>query len=278
MIGSADAAGSAWRRVADTNPCAFCAMLVTRGPVYHTRATALGARRYHNHCGCTAEEYRGDPADWEPTPREQQYVDLYDDSYKPGMSGRETAAAMRANGQGILNDATAPKTPTGSDRPGSARLGRPEWVPEGEDYWAKRQAKLKTDTHGDQLTRDEVLFLEKFESIGEVADWIRRTRAAKTSDFVWISFDGDPWDIKTPSSVKWESMTPKEQYKRIAGRVSDDAPFKKNIIVSLGDRDLTVELTRELSLYNARRARDPDHQIDQLRVMSRGTVHTIALA
>ncbi|KAB5606685.1 hypothetical protein EHS19_06735 [Bifidobacterium jacchi] len=30
-----------WRRVSDGDPCAFCAMLVTRGPVYTSRDKAL---------------------------------------------------------------------------------------------------------------------------------------------------------------------------------------------------------------------------------------------
>lgn len=72
-----------WRRVADGNPCAFCAMLVGRGPVYKNERTAGGSWEtiYHKNCGCTAVEVFDD---WEPTEREQHYVDAY-------MAGAEYA-------------------------------------------------------------------------------------------------------------------------------------------------------------------------------------------
>lgn len=63
-----------WRRVTDGNPCAFCAMLASRGPVYRDAAAADGIQ-YHAHCGCTAE-----PAysySWNPTGDEERYVDAY---------------------------------------------------------------------------------------------------------------------------------------------------------------------------------------------------------
>lgn len=63
-----------WRRVTDGNPCAFCAMLASRGPVYRDAAAADGIQ-YHSHCGCTAE-----PAysyAWEPTADEERYMDAY---------------------------------------------------------------------------------------------------------------------------------------------------------------------------------------------------------
>ena len=67
-----------WRRVSDGDPCAFCAMLVTRGPVYTSQACAgLSARtgeKYHPHCGCTIEVVYGD---WKPTRQEQQWIDDY---------------------------------------------------------------------------------------------------------------------------------------------------------------------------------------------------------
>lgn len=70
----------AWRRVAQANACAFCAMLASRGPVY-TETTALinkhDGLRYHRGCKCTAEPWYGRWEDWQPTPAEQPYVDAY---------------------------------------------------------------------------------------------------------------------------------------------------------------------------------------------------------
>lgn len=66
-----------YRRVADGNPCTFCAMLVGRGPVYTSERKALSQRgggAYHPHCGCTVEVVYGD---WKPNRQERQWVDDY---------------------------------------------------------------------------------------------------------------------------------------------------------------------------------------------------------
>lgn len=61
----ADDVAKGWIRVTDGDPCAFCAMLASRGPVYRSEQSAnfvvnpkaarpLGAK-YHDNCGCSAE-------------------------------------------------------------------------------------------------------------------------------------------------------------------------------------------------------------------------------
>lgn len=70
----------AWRRVAQANACAFCAMLASRGPVYTETTATIRAHdglRYHPGCNCTAEPWYGRWEDWQPTPQEQPYVDAY---------------------------------------------------------------------------------------------------------------------------------------------------------------------------------------------------------
>lgn len=56
-----------YARVAARNPCSFCSMLCSRGPVYKSEQTALrnsrGAR-YHWHCSCSAEPMYSRDADW----------------------------------------------------------------------------------------------------------------------------------------------------------------------------------------------------------------------
>lgn len=73
-----DSRAIGWRRVSDGNPCAFCAMLVSRGPVYTSEEHALtrqsDGQKFHPHCGCTVEVVYGD---WKPSGREQQWVDDY---------------------------------------------------------------------------------------------------------------------------------------------------------------------------------------------------------
>ena len=88
---AADSRIIGWRRKSDGDPCAFCAMLVSRGPSYLSQASALsnpnaaqgwiGATGrpdpYHHRCACTVEPVYGD---WKPTEAEQVYVDAYYDA------------------------------------------------------------------------------------------------------------------------------------------------------------------------------------------------------
>lgn len=55
-----------WARVTGASPCAFCAMLAGRGPVYSEQTVGFQA---HDHCSCEPEPvYEG--AEWPPHARE----------------------------------------------------------------------------------------------------------------------------------------------------------------------------------------------------------------
>lgn len=73
-----DSRAIGWRRVSDGHPCAFCAMLVGRGPVYTSEQTALrrqsDGEKFHPHCGCTVEVVYGD---WKPSDKESRWIDDY---------------------------------------------------------------------------------------------------------------------------------------------------------------------------------------------------------
>lgn len=151
VMASAEASGRSWRRVSDGNPCSFCAMLVARGAAYTSQRAALtvvgrgmdvsanrrpdGRRRrggqakgvkprgtrglgekFHNNCGCTVVEQIGV---WTPTAEEQRYIDLYEAN--AGGDASEVLARMRANGQGVINDAHKPKTQTGGSGGGGGK-------------------------------------------------------------------------------------------------------------------------------------------------------------
>lgn len=60
-LADADPNASGWARVGDGDPCYFCAMLIGRGPVYHSEQTA--DFRAHDHDGCNARlVFRNDPS------------------------------------------------------------------------------------------------------------------------------------------------------------------------------------------------------------------------
>lgn len=94
-----------WRRVTDGKPCAFCAMLASRGPVYKDAAAADGLM-YHAHCGCTAEpEYSNA---WTPTEDEERYLQAYTDA-RYAEANRDTSEVLKAmRRSGLFRD--SPRT------------------------------------------------------------------------------------------------------------------------------------------------------------------------
>lgn len=79
-----------WARVTRDNPCAFCAMLASRGPVYKTRQQA--GFQPHDHCRCYPEPVFTRDAPWPGRGREFQEL-WY--SATSGYSGRDAINAFR---------------------------------------------------------------------------------------------------------------------------------------------------------------------------------------
>lgn len=74
----ADPVALGYARVTDGNPCSFCALLASRGPVYRTeRAAKLdrSGEKYHRKCGCSAEPVFDRNAAWPGKGRE--YAEIY---------------------------------------------------------------------------------------------------------------------------------------------------------------------------------------------------------
>lgn len=81
-----------WGRVTSGDPCAFCAMLASRGPSYSEQGVDFEA---HDHCGCMAEPfYEG--AEWPGRGRE--FKDLYNQAQREARASGEGAS-------GTANDA-----------------------------------------------------------------------------------------------------------------------------------------------------------------------------
>lgn len=86
----ADEQAVGWARLTDAKPCYFCALLASRGPVYHTRETA--DFRAHDHCACTVVPMFSRSAPWPGRAREWQR--LYN-ATTGGVSGKEKLRAFR---------------------------------------------------------------------------------------------------------------------------------------------------------------------------------------
>lgn len=84
-------------RITVGTPCAFCAMLASRGPVYKSPETAAGGRwsgadqafKVHDHCACTVEPVyqRGEWA--EQWPEAAQYRDLWNQAQSEASAAGE---------------------------------------------------------------------------------------------------------------------------------------------------------------------------------------------
>jgi hypothetical protein len=106
----ADSQAIGWRRVSDGNPCAFCAMLCSRGPVYRSAdkagdPTAGSGLRYHGHCGCTAEIVYGE---WKPSQQEQGFIDDYNkaaqEANAAGLARTQNSVLPRLRANGAFRD------------------------------------------------------------------------------------------------------------------------------------------------------------------------------
>jgi hypothetical protein len=86
----ADPKALAWARVTDGAPCAFCAMLASRGPVYGSEAAAGFSA--HDACACTAEPVYSRQAPWPGRAREFQ--ELWRETTR-NTSGRDSINAFR---------------------------------------------------------------------------------------------------------------------------------------------------------------------------------------
>lgn len=85
-----DAQALGWARVTDGDPCAFCALLASRGPVYKTRQSA--AFEAHDSCACTPEPVYSRDAPWPG--HAADYRRLYRQSTR-GTSGKDAINAFR---------------------------------------------------------------------------------------------------------------------------------------------------------------------------------------
>lgn len=83
-----------WARVTASKPCAFCALLAGRGPVFKAETVDF---RAHDHCSCAAEPHYPD-SDWPGRGRE--FHDLYNRATK---EAREAGDLRRGTSNDLLN-------------------------------------------------------------------------------------------------------------------------------------------------------------------------------
>lgn len=90
-----------YSRITDSDPCAWCAMLASRGPVYVSRRVAArttgrsergAGEKYHDDCGCNAEPSFDRKSDWPA--RNREFEQLWADT-TGGLGGKKALSAFR---------------------------------------------------------------------------------------------------------------------------------------------------------------------------------------
>ncbi|MDR6172642.1 hypothetical protein [Curtobacterium sp. SORGH_AS_0776] len=118
LTASQDEQAVGWRRVSDGNPCAFCAMLCSRGPVYRSASSAGdpvagNGLHYHAHCGCHAEIVYGS---WEPNEQEQGFIDAYQKAAREanaaGFARTQQSVLPRLRANGDFRDSPSVRNKT----------------------------------------------------------------------------------------------------------------------------------------------------------------------
>lgn len=80
-----------WQRIGGPQPCSFCLMLISRGPVYREQST--GDFKAHDSCGCTAEPVYRRQSEW--TEQARQSRELWDAVAKNQESPLDARNAFR---------------------------------------------------------------------------------------------------------------------------------------------------------------------------------------
>lgn len=186
-----------WRRVCDSDPCGWCAMLAGRGPVYRSAEKAgAGGMRWHGHCGCTVEPFEGDPSTWEPTAGEQRFIDAYEAVRTPGMGDAETAARMQA------------------------------WLADAANAVDRYSIDALDDAAADALIA----------RLAEEGDWLGCERVSELVDArvaeraaaapkPWAP---DPLDAYNPQTYEWFEALPEDDQFKFLDRLSNSQSFVEN--------------------------------------------------
>jgi hypothetical protein len=94
QVSAAATTKTRWARVSDGSPCAFCALMISRGPVYHSDAAGAGGFRAHDKDRCVAVLVPKGSRDWPGRDEYERVSEIYADSTS-GQSGKDAVNAFR---------------------------------------------------------------------------------------------------------------------------------------------------------------------------------------
>jgi hypothetical protein len=274
-----------WARVLQGKySCGFCIMLASRGPVYssadaakyvaapvgeksreggflsrkaRTELRKKNPRAFHEHCDCIVVPVF-DPDNWSGRAEQQRLAKFYretvekeDRKYEADPEGYEPVKISTV----LSREAEAWQEAERLD-------GKDEQV--DPKYYGALASEIPD---GEKLYGHELLFLLRFEALGNKARWIERPELIPgagrkpSNDFVWLN-NGEL--ISELKSSKNKYSTIKVRISQAVSKAREQGVVKENFVVDLGKHRMGATLKQQMQSYNLR---NPQNRIKNLYVL-----------
>lgn len=274
-----------WARVLQGKySCGFCIMLASRGPVYssadaakyvaapvgeksreggflsrkaRTELRKKNPRAFHEHCDCIVVPVF-DPENWSGRAEQQRLAKFYRDTvekedrkYEADPEGYEPVKISTV----LSREAEAWQEAERLD-------GKDEQV--DPKYYGALASEIPD---GERLYGHELLFLLRFEALGNKARWIERPELIPgagrkpSNDFVWLN-NGEL--ISELKSSKDRYSTIKTRISQAVSKAREQGVVKENFVVDLGKYRMGATLKQQMQSYNLR---NPQNRIKNLYVL-----------
>lgn len=274
-----------WARVLQGKySCGFCIMLASRGPVYssadaakyvaapvgeksreggflsrkaRTELRKKNPRAFHEHCDCIVVPVF-DPENWSGRAEQQRLAKFYretvekeDRKYEADPEGYEPVKISTV----LSREAEAWQEAERLD-------GKEEQV--DPKYYGALASEIPD---GEKLYGHELLFLLRFEALGNKARWIERPEIIPgagrkpSNDFIWLN-NGEL--ISELKSSKDRYSTIKTRISQAVSKAREQGVVKENFVVDLGKYRMGATLKQQMQSYNLR---NPQNRIKNLYIM-----------
>lgn len=274
-----------WARVLQGKySCGFCIMLASRAPVYssadaakyvaapvgeksreggflsrkaRTELRKKNPRAFHEHCDCIVVPVF-DPENWSGRVEQQRLAKFYretvekeDRKYEADPEGYEPVKISTV----LSREAEAWQEAERLD-------GKDEQV--DPKYYGALASEIPD---GEKLYGHELLFLLRFEALGNKARWIERPEIIPgagrkpSNDFIWLN-NGEL--ISELKSSKDRYSTIKTRISQAVSKAREQGVVKENFVVDLGKYRMGATLKQQMQSYNLR---NPQNRIKNLYVM-----------
>lgn len=274
-----------WARVLQGRwSCGFCIMLAARGAVYssadaaqlvaaeagkksrdggflsrraRTELRKKNPRAFHEHCDCIVVPVF-DPENWPGRAEQQRLAKFY----------RETVEKEDRKSEADPKGYEPVKIPTVLSREAEAWQEAERLDGKGEQVDPKYYGALASEIpDGEKLYGHELLFLLRFEALGNKVRWIERPEVIPgagrkpSNDFIWLN-NGEL--ISELKSSKDKYSTIKTRISQAVSKGREQGVIKENFVVDIGKYRMGATLKRQMQSYNLR---NPQNRIKNLYVM-----------